>query len=107
MASSLVKLETINNIAPGQSVTRHWNNATPANAVWHVQAIPLESSFTSADPIAQSVEAEVTRVWRKLNRTKGPIEFPEVHNYEHEIWYVIKNVGSREVDVAVYASIIS
>ena len=27
--------------------------------------------------------------------------------YEHEIWYTIKNVGSREVDVDIYASIVS
>ena len=71
MASSLVKLTTINNLAPGQSTTKHWNNATPAKAVWYVQAVPLETSFTSKDPIEQSVEVEVTRVWRKLNRTKG------------------------------------
>ena len=106
MASSLVKLVTINNLAPGQSATRNWNNATPANAVWYLQAIPLESSFTSSDPLNQSVEAEVTRVWRKLNRTfTGKDVNP--YSYEYEIWYVIKNVGAREVDVNVYASIIS
>jgi hypothetical protein len=107
MASSLVKLGTIKNLAPAQSVTKHWNNATPANAVWYIQAIPLPSSFTSANPIEQSVEAEVTRVWRKLNRTIGPAENPEAYYYEDEIWYVIRNVGAREVDVDVYASIIS
>src|SRR5262245_10456278 len=107
MASSLVKLTTINNLAPGQSTTTHWNNAAPAKAVWYIQAVPLESSFTSKTPIEQSVEVEVTRVWRKLNRMKGPNEFPEVFNYEHEVWFVVKNVGSREVDVDVYASIIS
>jgi hypothetical protein len=107
MASSLVKLVTINNLAAGQSTTRIWNNATPANAVWHIQAVPKESSFTTSTPIDQSVEAEVTRVWRRLNRTKGPTEFPEVHYYEHEVRYVVKNVGTREVDVDVYASIIS
>ncbi len=107
MASTLVKLATINNLAPGASQTHNWNNATPAKAVWYIQAIPLESSFTSANPIEQSVEAEVTRVWRRLNRHAGSGEFSDVSNYEHEIWYVIKNVGTREVDVDVYASIIS
>lgn len=107
MASSLVKLVTINNLAPGASVTKNWNNATPPKAVWYIQAVPLESSFTSVNPIEQHVEAEVTRVWRRLNRTKGSGEFPDVPNYEHEIWYVIKNVGTREVDVDAYASIIS
>jgi hypothetical protein len=70
MASSLIKLEpTINNIAPGQWTTRHWNNATPPNAVWHIQGVPRESSFTTDSPTDQSLEVEVTRVWRKLNRT--------------------------------------
>lgn len=44
MASSLIKLSTIK-IAPNQSTTKHWNNATPPLAVWYIQAIPLESSF--------------------------------------------------------------
>lgn len=107
MASTLVKLGTIDNLAPGKSTIKHWNNATPPNAVWHVQAVPLLSSFASANPVDQSVEAEVTRVWRRLNRSKGPGEFPDVLSYEHEVWYEIKNVGTREVDVDVYASIIS
>src|SRR5262245_38162265 len=106
MASSLVKLSTINNLAPGQSVTQHWNNASPPKAVWYIQAIPLQSSFTSVEPVEQSVEAEVTRVWRRLNRTKAVGEV-EPYAYEHEIWYVVKNVGAREVDLDVYASIIS
>ena len=106
MASSLIKLGTHNNLQPGQSVTYHWNNATPAAAVWYVQAVPLESSFTSDIPKDQSVEVEVTRVWRRLNRTITSVEIPSAH-YEHEIWYVFKNVGTREVDFDIYASIIS
>jgi hypothetical protein len=107
MASSkLIKLYHFDNLAPGKSKTRSWNNATPATAVWYIQAIPLEKSFTSDTPPEQSVEVEVTRVWRKLNRTLGTAEIPSLH-YEHEIWYEFKNVGDREVDFDVYASIIS
>jgi hypothetical protein len=106
MASSFIKLTTINNLAPNQSVIHHWNNATPLDAVWHIQAIPLESSFTSIDPPEQHMEAEVTRIWRRVNRTpKSSDVQPWV--YEHEIWYEVKNVGSRKVDVGVYASIVS
>lgn len=86
MASALVKVSTINNLGPGESRTRRWNNATPSKAVWHIQAIPLESSFTTPNPAEQSVEVEVTRVWRRLNREAGPIEFPEAFGYEHEVW---------------------
>jgi hypothetical protein len=106
MASFLLKLTTIKNLASGVSVTKHWNNATPALAVWYIQAIPLESSFTVNNPTG-SVEAEVTRVWRKLNRTADTGGEFQTYSLEHEIWYTIKNVGAREVDVDVYASIIS
>jgi hypothetical protein len=106
MASMLLKLGAINNLAPGATTTRHWNHAAPATAVWHIQAVPLESSFT-ANPIEQSVEVEVTRVWRKLIRTSlGSGEFPQP-DLEHEIWYVFKNVGARAVNFDVYASVIS
>ena len=106
MASTLLKLGTINNLAPGATTTNHWNNASPATAVWYIQAVPLVSSFT-ANPVQQSVEVEVTRVWRKLNRTSlGSGEFPQP-DLEHEIWYVFKNVGTRAVNFDVYASVIS
>jgi hypothetical protein len=104
MASSLIKLETLKNLAPGQEVTRNWNRATPSDAVWYIQAIPLLTSFTDK-PKEQSVEVEVTRIWRKLIRTAGKHEFEAAGFYEHEIWYVVKNIGQREVDVDVYASI--
>jgi hypothetical protein len=71
-----------------------------------IQAVPRESSFTTDIPFDQSLEVEVTRVWRKLNRTKHGDEALS-YDFEHEIWYVIKHVGAREVDIDVYASIIS
>ncbi len=107
MATSRVKLITINNIAPGQTKIYYWNNATPSEAVWYIQAVPLTSSFTNTSLSEQSVDVEITRVWRRLNRKRGRIEFPYAYTYEHEIWYEIKNIGSKEVDIDVYASIIS
>lgn len=106
MASSLIPLGKIDNLAPGQSTVKHWNNATPPLAVWYIQAIPRESSYTSASPAEQSVAAEVTKVWRNVNRTPTTSDV-QFYKFEHEIWYEIKNVGTREVDVDVYASIIS
>jgi hypothetical protein len=72
----------------------------------HIQGVPRESSFTNDSPTDQSLEVEVTRVWRKLNRTLGGGEI-SAYQFEHEIWYVIKNVGARAVDIDVYASNIS
>lgn len=106
MATSLVSLGKIPNLAPGQSKTKRWNNATPHLAVWFIQAIPQNSSFTTFPPAEESVEVEVTRVWRKLNRTVQGAFLGGTHSdFEHEIWYEVKNVGGREVDVEVYASI--
>jgi predicted alpha/beta hydrolase len=106
MASSLIKLSASPlHLTPGQSVTTHWNNATPPLAVWYIQAIPLESSFGGL-PGVQSVEVEVTRVWRRLNQTPQNSDV-EPNKYEHEIWYVIKNLSTKEVNVDVYASLIS
>jgi hypothetical protein len=106
MTAVLVKLGTINGIAPGKSVIYHWNNATPANAVWYIQAIPRDDSFKGVPLAEESVAAEVTRVWRKLIRSPGPAEFPESGDLEHEVWYEIKNVGSKDVNVDVFASIV-
>lgn len=108
MASSLIKIWAVENFQPGKSLIAHWNNATPSQAVWYIQAIPRESSFASDSPVEQSVQVEVTRVWRKLNRhAAGVPEFPEYVRYEHEIWFEIKNVGAKEVDIDVYASTIA
>lgn len=106
MASSLIKLATINKLAPSQSTTKHWNNASPPLAVWYIQAVPLESSFTGGALATESVEVEVTRVWRKLNKTPTTSDV-QFSKFEHEIWYTIKNIGASAVDVDVYASIIS
>ncbi len=106
MASLLHKIATFNNIQAGQSLTRSWTKIDPAIAVWYIQAIPRESSFTSAQPPEQSVEVEVTRVSRKLKRALSTNEVQD-YSYEHEVWYTIKNIGTREVDFDVYASIIS
>lgn len=106
MPSKLVKLTTLNNIAPGEKRTRKWNNATPSNAVWYIQAVPLASSLT-ASATEQSLTVEVPRVWRRLivkKELQGEFEVTEI---EHEVHYEVKNIGDKEVDVDVYASIIS
>jgi hypothetical protein len=87
------------NIAPGQTVTKHWNNATPRDAVWYVQAVPTHSGIGKEG--TQVREVEVTRVWWKLTKTapKGPIE--------DEIHFAIKNVGTQNVSVEIYIGIIA
>jgi len=96
----------VNNLAPGKTNHYWWNNATPSVAVWYIQAVPLEKSFSNTT-VNQSVEVEITRVWRKLNQSyKSSGEFPQSY-YEHEVHYEVKNIGTLEVDFDVYASIIS
>jgi hypothetical protein len=106
MASSLIKLTTLKNMAPGQAISTHWNNAAPERANWQIQAVPLQSSFTDFESSLQSVDVEVTRVWRRLNRI-GVHSDVQPWRFECEIHYTVKNVGTREVDVDIFASIIS
>jgi hypothetical protein len=106
MAVFAIKLGGTFHLEKGQSTTGHWKHLTPSSAVWYIQAIPLENSFTDSPP-NQSVEVEVTRVWRQLNRTESPgSEFTEIDT-EHEVWWEVKNVGSRPLNAQIYASIVA
>ena len=105
MATELKKLNSSPfQLDPGQSVPGHWNNANP-KAVYSIQAIPLESSFPGVSGPA-TVEVEVTRVWRKLNVTKTSSDV-QPFTFEHEIWFEVKNVGTKKVTCDVYVSNIS
>jgi hypothetical protein len=105
MASELKKINSAPiPLDPGQSLTTHWNNANQ-KAVYSIQAIPLESSFPGVSGPA-TVEVEVTRVWRKLNVTKTTSDV-QPFTFEHEIWYVVKNPGTKKVTCDVYAGIVS
>ena len=99
-----IHAQTITGIAPGKTVTGHWNNATPRDAVWYVQAIPKIPSFQKG---SYDLQVEVTRVWRRL--TVWCPNFPKhtPSTTEDEIYYEIQNVGSEGVDVEVYVSVIT
>lgn len=107
MGSRLIKLGQVAGLAPGESSVGHWNNATPSDAVWDIQAIPLASSFKSSTPPSQHVQVEVTRVWRRLNRKQESLSEVGIDTflYEHEVWWELENVGPQPVDADVYASI--
>lgn len=104
-SAALIHFETLNNINPGQSIVRHWNNATPGVGVWQVQAVPIATSFTAPLTADQSVQVE-TRTWRRLNRTLQEQNGAVVQKLEHEIYYEVKNTGNMQVDVDIYASIV-
>jgi hypothetical protein len=106
MPSLLIPLGPLS-LAKGESKILHWNNATPGDAVWYIQAVPQASSFTQT-PIEQHVEAEITRVWRLLKRRSEDTskEFPS-SDIEHEIWFEIKNLSDKKIDVKIYASVTS
>ena len=106
MASSFVPIHSKFKIPANAAVTKHWNNASPPWATWHVQAIPTESTFSGPTPGEQSVEVEVTRVWRRLNRTPTTSDV-QFFKFEHEIWYTVKNLSAKEVEVEVYAGVVS
>jgi hypothetical protein len=106
MAVFATKLGGTWHLEKDQSAIGHWKHLTPSTAVWYIQAIPLEDSFTASPP-NQTVEVEVTRVWRRLNRVQ--IVDPEITTTDtvHEVWWEVKNVGSRPLNAHIYASIVS
>jgi hypothetical protein len=62
---------------PGQSVTKHWNNANPVDDVFAVGLAPAGATSTAA------CQFDVTRTW--YQQTPGG---------EREFWYTAKNTGT-------------
>ncbi|CRK57365.1 hypothetical protein [Alloactinosynnema sp. L-07] len=64
-------------VNPGQTVTKHWNNANPLNAAYVVGLSPTGATSTVA------CQFEVTREW-----------YQQQPGGEREFWFNVKNVGS-------------
>jgi hypothetical protein len=107
--ATLVDTKTEHSLAPGQTLHWHWNNATPADAVWYANAVPLATG-SSTSGFTQDTQLEVTRLWRRLIVTeKKP--FPQSQtvdvSVETEIHVDIKNIGTTSAKFVVFLSIIS
>ena len=100
-----VNTGTVIELAPGKTVHRQWNNATPAQAVWSVNAFPQLSGGTEN----QDISLEVTRMWRRVTQTEkkdSPQSQTAEAVVEHEIHCEIKNVGTKTARFIVYWSVI-
>ena len=89
---------------PGQTLHSWWNNASPANAVWSANAVPLATGSTQTG-FDQDTQLEVTRVWRRFKVVeKSTSQFSKVDT-ETEIHYEVKNIGSTKARFNVYLSV--
>ena len=95
MPVKLVKTGITQTLSAGKSKTMHWNNASPAEAVWTVNAVPLPQNAKSS----HSGSVEVTRTWRKINVSVPSTGAPKT---EHEIHFTVKNPGTSNVKYTVY-----
>lgn len=98
----IIETSTILELDPGKKTHRHWNNASPENAVWSVNAVPVGASGQPQD-----VSLEVTRLWRRLIVTVQTPGSPGSTASESEIHYEIKNIGTQKARFKVYLAAIS
>jgi hypothetical protein len=88
-------------LSPGKTLHSWWNNASPTNAVWSANAVPLATGST-ATGFNQDTQLEVTRVWRRFKVVeKSKSSFSDT-DIETEIHYEVKNIGATKAKFIVY-----
>ncbi|HTT48115.1 MAG TPA: hypothetical protein VMG39_08935 [Pseudolabrys sp.] len=94
-------------LGPGKTGHWHWNNATPSDAVWYVNAVPFATGSTLTG-FAQDTQLEVTRVWRRFIVTEHAPPNSQISDTttETEIHYEIKNLGGTTAKFNVFLSIV-
>ena len=91
---------------PGQTGHWWWNNATPANAVWSANAVPVATGSTQTG-FNQDTQLEVTRLWRRFKVIEtSSTQFSDV-DIETEIHYEVKNIGNTKAKFIMYLSVAS
>ncbi len=86
---------------PGETLHSWWNNASPANAVWSANAVPLTTGSTNTG-FNQDTQLEVTRLWRRYKVVeKSTSQISDV-DIESEIHYEVKNIGNTKARFIVY-----
>jgi hypothetical protein len=104
MGLKVINTQTEQELNPGQTLHSWWNNASPANAVWTANAVPLSTGSTSTG-FNQDTQIEVTRLWRRFKVVeKSSTQFSDV-DIETEIHYEVKNVGNSKARFVMYFSV--
>jgi hypothetical protein len=81
---------------PGKTWHSHWNNASPAQAVWTANAVPVYKGDPSTGYHDLDTQLEVTRLWRRLKVVATQTgEGPSIVS-ETEIHFEVKNIGSSK-----------
>ena len=106
MGISVFSPKTELELNPGQTGHWWWNNASPVNAVWSANAVPLATGSTSTG-FNQDTQLEVTRLWRRFKVIeKSSTQFSDT-DIETEIHYEVKNLGNTKARFIVYFCVAS
>jgi hypothetical protein len=101
MPTKVIKIPNALQLNGGQTGHWWWNNASPANAVWSANAVPIATGNTT-DGFDQDTQLEVTRLWRRFKVVeKSTSQFSDT-DIESEIHYEIKNLTGALAKFNVY-----
>ena len=104
MPIKVFKTSNDHELNPGATGHWWWNNASPANAVWTANAVPLATGSTTAG-FDQDTQLEVTRIWRRFKVVeKSTNQFSDT-DIESEIHYEIKNLSGTKAKFNVYLQV--
>jgi hypothetical protein len=101
MSVLVINTQKERELNPGQSLHSWWNNASPANAVWTANAVPVLMGSTGTG-FNQDTSVEVTRLWRRFKVVEKSTSQISDTDIESEIHYEVKNVGNSKARFIVY-----
>ena len=104
MPTKVIKIPNDLELNPGETKHWWWNNASPANAVWSANAVPLATGTTNTG-FAQDTQLEVTRLWRRFKVIENSQSQFSDTDIESEIHYEVKNLSGTKARFNVYLSI--
>ena len=101
MGQLVFKIDKDYSLKAGDTSHIWWNNATPINAVWTANAVPLATG-DKASGFNQDTQLEVTRLWRRFKVVeKSTTQFSDV-DIETEIHVEVKNLGNTSAKFNLY-----
>ncbi len=107
MTALLVNTHHEHDLAAGKSGIWIWKNLAPHDAVWSVNAVPVQIGDTQTG-FDNDTSFEVTRVWRRMISTEDdPHSQATTVTIKHELHYEVKNVGNAPGRFVAFLSAVS
>ncbi len=106
MTALLVNTQHEHDLAAGTSGIWIWKNLAPHDAVWSVNAVPVQTGDTQTG-FNDEASFEVTRVWRRMISTEDEHSQATTVTVKHELHYEVKNVGTTPGRFVAFLSAVS